>query len=269
VSNLHDDVIKRVKDPIFTANLIEKLERTYGLFLAKKFEIFVNGSRVRPLDLMLSENRAVESLKIDDVSVQIIAGLASPAANGKYISENSGWFIFCNGRAVLTADKSALTGWTGQPGLPLFQPKHRPFLGLVIFLSDRPESLPWTTTKSSINEDSSVWLAVKPRMINIGREVISVLDRRYGNDGTEFSLKELKDVGGGSTSLFSAVRDIEKKYFSPPTIARPEQIRIQYSAYRSDVEKIESYLGVPGMGGAEVGRYTFNYFLKSRVGEDG
>jgi hypothetical protein len=57
-----------------------------------------------------------------------------------------------------------------------------------------------------------------------------------------------------------------ERTFAVPKKPAPKEIRIQYSAKLSDIQKIANYLRRPGMGGSEVGRYTFNYFLKNEVG---
>jgi hypothetical protein len=60
----------------------------------------------------------------------------------------------------------------------------------------------------------------------------------------------------------------QARSFTRPKVVRPRTIRIQYDALVANVQKIETYLRRPGMGGSEVGRYTFNWFLKNEIGED-
>src|SRR5205807_4780102 len=139
---------------------------------------------------------ATEKFKSDGVSCNITAGLASSTGEG-FRDRNAGWFIFCNGRAILYADKSTLTGWGGAGLLPIFQPKHRPFLGTVFFVSANPEALPWTTTKSSVNEESAVWQAAKRHMVKVARVIIGFLDKRYTEDGTEITPADLQDASRG------------------------------------------------------------------------
>lgn len=59
----------------------------------------------------------------------------------------------------------------------------------------------------------------------------------------------------------------QTRSFDPPK-PKKKDIRIQYNAKVEDVNRIENYLKRPGMGGSEIGRYTFKYFLKNEVGED-
>jgi hypothetical protein len=267
IRDLHDDVKTRLTDALFEAQLKRRISESYVYFLNRVVIARVNNEDVQPLSLDMGENFASDNFTREGVTCQIIAGLGRPK-DGRFIAENSGWFIFCNGRAVAFADKSSLTGWGSL--LPTFQPKHRPFLGLVFFVSDFAEKLPWATTKSSINEESLIWQDAKRRMADVGRQVTSFLDRRYGEGGTDISPAELNEVSGDDVSAFTAVASARRtfKVTSKKAQKAPEDTTVQYKAKITDVERIKSYLGTRTMSNGEVGRYTFDYFLKNEAGED-
>jgi Histidine kinase-, DNA gyrase B-, and HSP90-like ATPase len=154
IAELYPDIRRRIGDGTFESDLIRRIGRSYSYFLQRIVEVSVNGNTVEPLDIEFGENTASQAFELNGVSCAVIAGISIP--KGKFhTAEVAGWYIFCNGRAVAFADKTVLTGWG--TFLPNFQPKHRPFIGLVFFTSDQPERLPWTTTKSSINQESAVW----------------------------------------------------------------------------------------------------------------
>jgi hypothetical protein len=160
-----------------------------------------------------------------------------------------------------------LTGWsTPGTGLPIFQPKHRPFVGVVFFVSEDPEKLPWTTTKSGINEDSAIWQEAKRRMIVVGRGVISFLDGRYRDEGTEVAAADLREAAQARVSILSTAISTQKT-FEPPRTPQPETVRIQYEAKVADIRRIAEHIGRPNMSGSEVGRHTFSFFLRNEVGE--
>ncbi|HEY8699193.1 MAG TPA: ATP-binding protein [Rhizomicrobium sp.] len=264
ITQLYDDVVRRLADGLFEGQLRERIARTYSFFIGRVVEISLNGKPIPKEVFDIGQNYSSHKFKSGTVTCNITAGMArSPGKD--FRDKNSGWFVFCNGRAVLFADKTRLTGWTGGgTGLPLFQPKHRPFLGTVFFVSADPEALPWTTTKASVNEESAVWQEAKRHMISVGRVVTSFLDNRYTEEGTEFAPADLQDATGKSVSVLAAAVG-KAREFKPPKKEGSNAIRIQYSAKLKDVKMIESYLRRPGMGGSEVGRYTFNYFLKNEV----
>ena len=151
----------------------------------------MNGKEVSPTNLYVGSNNATDRFQVNEVTCTITAGLGTPES-GKYRDKGSGWFVFCNGRTVISADKTPLTGWS--EGLPIFQPKHRPFLGTVYFVSRHADRLPWDTTKSGINEDSEIWQKAKRQMVEVGKSVTSFLDARYTDEGTEIAQKELNEA---------------------------------------------------------------------------
>lgn len=266
VTELYDEVSRRLSDGVFESQLRDLISRTYAFFIAKFATISVNGASVEATNLEIGSNHASEEFTVGDVTCAITAGIGVPQAGG-FRDRTSGWFVFCNGRAVIFADKTPLTGWGGA-GLPIFQPKHRPFLGTVFFVSPDPEQLPWTTTKSSINEDSMLWQTAKRHMSAAARVVISFLDGRYTDEGTEVASKELQEAAGTErVSVLSAAAS-EKRTFQPPKRPTRTNIRIQYDAHVNDVKRIADYLKRPSMSGSDVGRHTFYYFIRNEVGEE-
>lgn len=265
ITELYPEVARRVSDGLFLNELKDKIQRTYEFFLAKMVRVFVNEDEVSPFGLAIGSNTATDHFTKDGVSCNIVAGIGVPDARGFFVEEKAGWSIFCNGRAVIFADKTALTGWSGSVELPLFQPKHRPFVGLVFFVSSDPELLPWTTTKSAINRESDVWQEARRRMVLVGKQVTTVLDRRYSNDGTSLTKSDVSALGGKQTTALKA-SVAKPRLFETKKLAEPETIKIQYDAQVEQVEAIRAYLRRRSMSGSDVGRHTFQYFLKNRVG---
>ena len=187
VLDLYPETVKRISDGVFEGQLKENIGRTYAYFLAKFVRIYVNGEQIVPTNLRVGSNNATDRFEVNEVSCTITAGLGTPEA-GKYRDKGSGWFVFCNGRTIISAEKSSLTGWNNN-GLPIFQPKHRPFLGTVYFVSTHADRLPWDTTKSGMNEDSEIWQLAKRRMVTVGRIITAFLDSRYTDEGTEIAQK--------------------------------------------------------------------------------
>lgn len=266
VTELYDDVKRRIGDGVFEGQLRDAIARTYAFYIAKFATIELNGVAVVGVNIEIGDNRASDTLQDGDVTVAISAGIGKPEG-GAYRDKNAGWFVFCNGRTVVAADKGPLTGWGTGTGLPIFQPKHRPFLGTVFFVSRNAELLPWTTTKAAINEDSVVWQLAKRQMIALGRNVTSFLDGRYTEEGVEVGAKDLQDAAGkNSISVLSAAVS-QRRTFTVPTAPRPTTTRIQYDARINDIDNIRKYLKRFSMSGSDVGRYTFDYFLRNEVEE--
>jgi hypothetical protein len=264
ISDLHDDVHRRLNDGLFLPQLRDRISRTYSFFIGRVVEISLNKNQIEKEVFEIGSNYTSQKFQSGDVSCNITAGIAATSGD-TFRDRNAGWFVFCNGRAVLFADKTILTGWAGG-GLPIFQPKHRPFLGTVFFVSADTEALPWTTTKASVNEENAVWQEAKRHMVLVGRVVTGFLDKIYSGEGTEVGRADIQESSGKPISIFTAAV-AQPKTFKPPVKPAARTTKIQYDAKIAEIKKIESYLGQT-MGGSKVGRYTFDYFLENEVGKE-
>lgn len=262
ITKLHEDVRRRVSDGTFASYLHTKLARTYSYFLGRFIKISLNGKDVPPIDFDIGSNFTNKSFKSGDVEYNVIVGIGRSGA--RFTNEFAGWFVYCNGRALLYADKTEQTGWGGEM-LPTFQPKHRPFLGLVFFYSDSPEDLPWTTTKDSVNQESVVWQEAKKQMGTLARPVIRLLDERYSNEGTDLALKDLESMAGKKTESLSTTV-ASPRNFTVSAKKKAERMKIQYDAEMGEVNSIKKHLGKSSLSGTKIGRLTFEYYLKNEVG---
>ena len=266
VWHLHEEAKMRLGNVIFEGQLRDAIGKTYSYFLSKFVRIFVNQKVVEGISLRVGKNNSTEGFERNGVTCTITAGLGTPEG-GKYRDSGSGWFVFCNGRTVISADKSSMTGWNNN-GFPIFQPKHRPFLGTVYFVSKFSARLPWDTTKSGINEDSEIWQQAKRMMVLVGKSVTSFLDSRYTDEGTEVAQADLEKITKERVDSMKASTE-QRRAFQPPKISkRKTTMRIQYDAKINQVESIAKYLSRPGMSGSDVGRHTFLYFLQNEAGEE-
>jgi hypothetical protein len=262
ISNLHPDIRSRISDSRFETELIQKLSKVYSFFLGRVVNIFVNKKEVPRTDFQVGENYSRTEFAVGPVFCAVLAGIA-PTLGLSFPASASGWFVFCNYRTVLYADKTELTGWGVD--LPTYQPKHRPFIGVVWFTSADPEALPWTTTKSSVNPDSMVWQEARSKMEETARPIIRLLDSRYSDQGTLLDPKQVADVSAKPASVFASTVTTPRTFFTP-AVKTDRTIKIQYHKPRAEVARIQKHLGRSGMSGSEVGRVTFDYFLKNVVG---
>jgi hypothetical protein len=250
ISELSDDVKTRIKDSTFQSELVTRLSETYVYFLDRLISIEVDGIPINPIPLEIGSNFASEQFIEHGVSCSVSAGIVLPHTDS-FPAETSGWFVFCNGRAVAFADKSEITGWGVKTFLPSFQPKHRPFIGLVFFAAADPELLPWSTTKSAINQESLLWQHSKRKMAAISREITNFLDRRYSEAGTLTSPPQLRSTAGtkGKLSLFATIGLSDSKFQAPKQQDKPQQqyASISYKARKSDVDLVKNYVGKKGM----------------------
>lgn len=260
IDDLHPTLRRQFGLQTFSNDLLRKISRTYALFLREGIVITVNGKKAQPDLPDFARSREVgltrQLFHHDGVDILVMIGV-TPAID----HVPRGWYVFCNGRMVLDADKSALTGWRNGAH---WNPKFNHFLGWVLFASDKVDSLPWRTTKEGIDFESDVYQVALGKMRTYARPVLSHLAKRYPGEVQEAiperevmeraKAVSVLDVASSRDTLFSIA--LRKK-------AAAKTVRIQYDRPKTEVRRIGTSLNTPGMAAARVGEYTFEYYLKN------
>ena len=132
ITDLHDEVALRITEGGVPKNILDDAATTYPYFLGQCVTLCINDTEVVPERTKFGEQDGVlrpahERFQQEGVTVT----LAATVAPGPRTMEQVGWNVLCNGRVVVHADKTSLTGWA--EGLPSFQPKYRSFVGLASF----------------------------------------------------------------------------------------------------------------------------------------
>jgi len=227
----------------------------------------VNDNLIAPFDIPIGMPRkgevSFEKFPKSGVLVRIIATIARPDDAGRLPVDPAGWYVVCNGRVVLSADKTSTTGWGVAP-MPLFVSKFRAFLGFVFFESVNPLLLPWTTTKRDLSKEAAIFLFTKNRMALAARPVISFCNRKYGGEGDEEPIEREISKEVTSTSLSALISRKSTVFSAPPLAKLPVKTttQVQYEAEDADLEKVRKHLRDPRMAAYKIGIHTFEYFLK-------
>jgi hypothetical protein len=210
------------------------------------------------------------------VTCTLLATLAPPT---KRKLESAGWYVICNGRIVLAADKTEVTGW-GAAVLPTFQPKFRPFVGVALFLSDDASLLPWTTSKRGLNRESILFQEVRGRMAGIAKPVLSFLNDLYPSRSDDSAEDDSGAVGDSASAGHAVAEGIQpadfRKMMTTPSTStfsfrkvapRKTTTRIQFDAEDRDIDRIRKRIRKPGMSASSIGKHTFEHFLKTECPE--
>jgi hypothetical protein len=268
-TSLREEVRMRLRDGAFMGKLCSGIAGTYSLFLEDSVRVEVNGARVDPQDLPLGSSREITPGQSDftkgTVKIRIIAALAARKEE-EWAYERAGWYVLCNGRVVLSADKSELTGW-GE-GLPRFHSKYNGFVGVAVFRSPDPLALPWTTTKRGLNRESPVFQSARTEMVVLARPIISFLNDMYRGQLVE----EPVERAMAERVTTANVRELALKKPGPARIERPVAVqhttaRVQYDAQLADLERVRRSLRKPKWSPNKLGRYTFEHYLKTECAE--
>jgi Histidine kinase-, DNA gyrase B-, and HSP90-like ATPase len=213
-------------------------------------------------------NIDIPRARIDDgegegVKVKLLAGLA------KRDFQDGGWYVFCNGRLILKADKTAASVWGRQHSVNQYHGDFAYFRGYAFFESANSVLLPWTTTKTGVDTDSAVYKAVQKDMIEMTKPIIAFL-RRIAGDQADGNIEEgaldvelTKAVATGIQTL-SAPSTFRANFTTTPATG-PRFGRIQYSRPLDQINRAKKMMEVNSF--KEVGEISFDYYLEFEGGK--
>jgi hypothetical protein len=277
ITRLTEEVRSRLRDPTLEADLYNAISKTYLLFLGRYVNVSLQKAAVEPWPARLGQSAEVKpanrdiriKMKDGTVRVKLIASLAERGARNEWAYDRAGWYVFCNNRAVLTADKSELTGW-GTAGLPKYHSKYNGFIGLLFFESKDPLLLPWRTTKRGINPDSIAYQRTRPQMAAVARPIITFLNDMYPSDIPE----ELSERAVAESVHGVDIRSFASRPQSDFAVSRrrrvtqaSDTVRVQYNARKREIELIKKAIGQPRWSAGKVGEYTFKHFADHELSE--
>jgi len=269
IKSYRPEVAERLRSGRLEGHLQEMIARTYCYFLDRYVIVTLNGHRIGPDYIPLGSssevNVAKEAYEDNGVNVTIYAGLAARGEDGQWRAVDAGWYVACNGRLVVSADKTELTGWG--IGMGTFVPKYRGFIGLVFFYSTNPLSLPWTTTKRGLNQESLVYQKTRTRMATIARSVLRFLDNMY--PPAEIEREPHRQVAAGMQAL--DIRNLtarsQAKFEAKVQPLGEQSTSVQYSAKNSELDRVRKASGKRSWPASRIGRYTFDHYLKTECPE--
>lgn len=276
VTQLRSEVASKFGTENFEREIIGLIKSKHRQFIAQGLSVTVNGKHIDATDLNLlvsqdgSLKPGVDAFEFktrgqESVSVRITVGI------GSSLPKEAGWYVICNGRVILEADRSDETGWglleeeSGRVYMPSFHNQFARFRGIASFDSEDSSRVPWDTTKNSVDRDSAVWQAAFPRMIEMMRPVITFLNE-LDKDIDEHTRSDSPMMNFlKSTQSVSADTLTQAASFQAPTrqsVAKkgPRTIKVQYSRPVRDVDFLKDALEVSSA--SAVGEKTFDLILK-------
>jgi hypothetical protein len=268
ITNLNPGIGEAFGDEVFINRLRKSIARDYSTFLQSGFEVSVNGRSIDPVLFAVKEGSGFQAGRVhyeeDGVSVELVAGMAAPppddpSAQAKVPTEMFGWYVLCNDRVVIAADKTSRSVW-GHGDFNAWHPQYNGFLGIVSFHSRDPNKLPWTTTKRAIDLNAPLYRRAIPRMKELTQTFIDYTEARK-EDPDEAKRREQESVSRPVMQIpIGNVMEVPK--FAVPKVS---MATVQYRKPRDEVEKVAEALGNRNMNYKQVGIETFDYFRKREV----
>lgn len=261
ISSLHRPVSDQFVSKAFKSILDDKVSTAFALFLKAGLSIRINGSIARADFPAFAISRNLQPvthmLKKDGVDILIMAGV-SPKAD----RTPRGWYVFCNGRMVLKADKTEKTGWDSESH-PGFHVKYNHFLGYVYFRSKDVWKLPWTTTKEGVDLESPIYQTALAEMRLLSRPVLDYLNALY---------QEVKEQSEPEHALLTEARAVAPQKIASRRNARfvanvrrqsgDAPVSIQYKRPKRKLDQIRKGINDPNMSASRIGEYTFDWFYE-------
>jgi hypothetical protein len=268
ITTLTEPTSAEFNDPVFIASVKTTISRDYSFFLQKGMKITVNGAIIKPYPFALMTSSEIEpihtTLTENGVKITIAAGLASvpkedadpdsPVSSVDYF----GWFVVCNDRIVLAADKTNKTVW-GDDGFAVWHPQYNGFMGIVEFESDDAGLLPWSTTKRDVDRSSPIYKKAVAVMKNATREYIAYSGAR------KQSIKEARTAESNATP--KSIRSLSNRATMklPKVAATSAFTTVSYQVKKADLKRAASALGSPLLPATKVGQKTFEYYMNNEV----
>jgi hypothetical protein len=269
ISELYEPISRQFASPAFTDRLKRVVARDYAFILSRGLAVSVNGTPVSPIMPVMKEDDNFSPFRhveiIDGVRIEISAGLAEPPPDDTSATARTpdvgvyGWYVVCNDRVVVSADKSSDTGWGVRP-VPAWHPQYIGFMGVARFESDAPEKLPWKTTKRDVESSNSYFLRALPVMMRATKKLTDYTNQRRAE------AKRLRALERRAPAM-PVSRVAANAQMKLPSIAAKDVVVVEYVREISDVEAAAQALNMVGASPSEVGMRTFEYFLKREVSQ--
>lgn len=273
ISNLNPGIDTAFGDPVFRNELLKLIARDYAFFIDKGFSIAVCGHTVPSYKYQMKSSGeiapAFDAYQDDGVSVRIVAGLVDdlpddvPDELTPKEVERFGWYVVCNDRVVLPADKSDKTIW-GDDGYKVWHPQYNGFAGFVFFDCKDQSKLPWTTTKREVDGSSPLYRRALAKMKIVTNDFSSYTNRRKAD------LEAAKEAERGLAQVDVYRVDITQPLRLPAlskSADKTQYANIMYKRPLAEVSEIREHLGMRTMSYRDVGIYTFEYFRKMELGK--
>lgn len=275
----------RLGQSAFVSRVLREIAMRHAIALQQGLEITVNDRPLSPRAPTLLTSDALKPIAYGEalndsegrsVEMRLSAGLATADEDDEETDTDdpdlftgldaAGWYVFCNGRALLFADRSRLTGWGEE--VPRFHPQFRRFRGYV-YLSGDSSAMPWNTAKTHVDEDSEIWEQTRHHIVDALRKSVTLMNR-VKREVQQRPPEDRPLVSAVKTARPSTLESLaERRSFETP--AAPPKItsdakRIAYSITSDAFARASAELGTDRP--SEIGQRTFAYWMRREVDED-
>ena len=256
VTDLFDDAANQFGLEFFRTRVENEIREKHGYFIAQGLAVRVCGTTIPSHQWQLIADDQFQPEYIEKsyngsgkapVHTRIYAGV------GRSNPSDAGWYVICNGRLVLSAEKTNKTGWgwssdsemDAASGTPRYHNQFARFRGYVLFDSDDAGRLPWNTTKTDIDSDDTIWLDARDTMATVMRPVIDFLNLVDNESDLPENERPLTAaLLAAKPRAIAEVRTQQKFSFpASPRKPRPKTVTIQFRKEKQRVTDLQEAMG--------------------------
>ncbi|MCY4463806.1 MAG: ATP-binding protein [Albidovulum sp.] len=264
-------------NPAFVENLRRMIARDYSLHLGRGLKIEVGDEQIigANLELAMSEDFSPMRISYEDkqdgesVSIEMLGGMAAPPPDSVEPDDRFdgdkrfGWYVACNGRIVMAADKSSIAGW-GTKDWPQWHRQYAGFIGIVLFSASNTAALPLTTTKRSVDQSSDVYRSAQLKMRDLSKVWIAYTNQR------KQALEEAKRKEAAARAVPISLVEVKPAIALPSlNVQRVERpANVHYSVPVQRMKRLARALGNINLTYREVGVRSFEYTYDDFVGDE-
>ncbi len=272
----------RLAQPAYVSRIGSEISMRHSLALEQGLSIEVNDRALvsRPPKLLTSDDLGpisyTDILKDStgtEIEMRLHAGMASTEEGDDETDtddpilfsgqDEAGWYVFCNGRALLFANRERLTGWGEEA--PRFHPQYRRFRGFV-YLSGESAAMPWNTAKTDIDEGSEIWGQARLHIVDALRKSVTVMNR-IKREVEQRPPDDRPLVRALEGSRMAGLEDLSErrayKVPDPPVHIASGGRKIAYSVSADAFERASAALRTDRA--SEIGQRAFKYWMRREV----
>jgi len=266
VKSLYPGVAEQFALRQFVANLGAAVEQKQAIPMLDGFSILVNDRSLRGTHMALQQSKDIAPIyqhlslsnsKDEHIRLEVFAGI------DEMDNDRAGWYVICNGRTVLRADRSNLTGWGSKldsDRIPSYHHQYSRFRGFVLFHSDKPDNLPWNTAKSGVDVEHPFYRRALQLMLQSMKDVfafLNQLDRE--KDALEQPITEA--LGKLKAVPLNKIKESKSFVVKVKPAAPSQKVTVQVIRYKRPAAQVDAVMKALGVDTpAEAGEQTFDLY---------
>lgn len=278
ITNLTEAAMATFSNPSAIQNLRRTIARDYALHFHRGLNVELNGEPIIGRNIEVRRSDAFEPMRRDyiepvgegQVKIEILAGMNAPPPESSEPDEGgpgddrSGWYVVCNGRIVVAADRTLVTGW-GSEDWPAWHPQYAGFIGLISFTSEDAALLPLTTTKRSVDQSSAIYRRARPKMREASKAWIAYTNARR----QDLEVAKRQEVAARPVSIFEIPSRSDMKVPTAPVAQSERLANVNYAVPLKRLRALASAFGDINLSYRDVGATAFEYaYVELIDGED-